>query len=337
MNAVEFLAELWGPSPDGWVQIWELETKRSTFWRSPSAVVGFDDRTEIFTGVALAGEQLPRTQRAKLGQIVGIAGMWLDIDLPSGPAQQLARAYLEPTILVHSGHGLHAWYLFDGGPWRFQRLADKDEAVTMAAQFQALHRMVEPTLDATQDLTRVLRLPGTRNAKGDSPVPVEVIDADGPRHDLDELRELRELCATADVLQAAAPSGLGGHACVQLDAGRLQDVDADWLEQVLESDVNLAVTFFHPQAHSDKPGFSRSADVIAQHPPERRWWTMSHFDLSLAAQAAEELDDDKLAQLIVAHRRHHDPGDPKATRVDYLARTIARARTARTAPIARAA
>jgi hypothetical protein len=54
---------------------------------------------------------------------------------------------------------------------------------------------------------------------------------------------------------------------------------------------------------------------------------MSEWDLSIATQAAQAgWSDQRIADLLVWHRRTHDPTDAKAGRTDYLRRTIGKAK-----------
>lgn len=121
--------------------------------------------------------------RGGAGEVVGIPGLWLDIDLVTGvhaktalpgsvdEALELLHDALPgqpPTDLVHSGGGLHAYWLFDR-PWYFQ---DEGERADASRQLKGLHARVQAVaaqrgwhLDNVADLPRMLRVPGTYNAK----------------------------------------------------------------------------------------------------------------------------------------------------------------------------
>lgn len=72
---------------------------------------------------------------------------------------------LRPSIVVHSGHGLQAW-------WLLASPVTPDEGAGLIAQINALLDSVGLE-NGRSDLASILRLPGTRNLKGD-PVPVAV-------------------------------------------------------------------------------------------------------------------------------------------------------------------
>lgn len=81
-------------------------------------------------------------------------------------AVEIAHLIAEPTLLGESGGGIHAWYLFDE-PWLFSSDAERESAQTLAHRWHEAHRQKSGVkLDATQDLARLLRVPGTLNGKG---------------------------------------------------------------------------------------------------------------------------------------------------------------------------
>lgn len=333
MNAAEFLVELFGREPNGWTQIWRLATKSSSYYRSPGAVRLGQYEPDVYFGLGLAGAQLRRTERAKIPQIVGIPGLWLDLDVDGGPqrkrggvptqhnAGELAASRIEPTMLLDSGYGVHAYYLFNEGPWRFRKVSERAGAQVLARKFYALHaeaaeRMGWGLDTSTHDLTRVLRLPGTLNVKDpERPRPVEVITADGPRHSVDALEDL---VAGVEDLQAVAPSlgGAPGQGGAELDADRLQVTAAsgqlpDWLDVVFENSPEIGHVFHAPPGSLGFEAFSAS-----------------EMDLSLASHLAyANHTTTEIAEAIVLRRLHHDPGDTKHKRRKYLLDTIARART----------
>ena len=124
-----------------------------------------------------------------------IPGVWADIDYgeeghKSSNGKQYApdlEAVLErlpelpsqPTITIHSGHGLQLF-------WTFAELLDISLNRAAAKDRQSgwialLRESFHPyALDSVIDLTRVMRLPGFNNKNPDRPVPVKVIAEDGP-------------------------------------------------------------------------------------------------------------------------------------------------------------
>jgi hypothetical protein len=99
---------------------------------------------------------------------------------------------VEPTTIVHSGYGVHAYYLFEepiGVGTRDERKEFKSRLQTFQRQFAAAMDMVGKWhLDPTAKLQQVLRLPGTTNRKvKEDPQTVTILVDDGPRYDLEDL------------------------------------------------------------------------------------------------------------------------------------------------------
>lgn len=305
MKPSEFLQTLWGSPPPGRLQLWRLEDRKAFY---PLSVLGADQhggRPDVFTCVALCWERadLQPRRRPSAQHAVALAGLWLDIDHQGDDALAIATALAEPTLLVHSGHGLHAWHLFET-PWRFTSGDDQKAAAVMAAQWQQLHRAAAAerglTLDHTHDLARLMRLPGTVNAKA-APVPVTVSGRRGPRH---AREDLAAAAAAAGPVSLHTPGGAQGVGGVRVQLGGT--LDPVRLELLLE-DPELGATFRHERGAAG--------------------WSLSEYDMSLASQlvAAGGWSDQDIADVLVAHRAHHGER-VKAQRAGYLERTIARAR-----------
>lgn len=147
--------------------------------------------------------------------VCSIPGVWFELDYLSEagtahkkadlPTKQEAAAFvkalpLRPSVAVYSGNGLHLYWLFP------RPIATPDEGSRRAAA-----RLVERwqtwlhdlgvqhgwNFDATHDLTRVLRLPGTLNHKTTPPRPVGVWFAGEERYTVPQIER---------VLPAAAPA-----------------------------------------------------------------------------------------------------------------------------------
>ncbi|WP_245959530.1 phage/plasmid primase, P4 family [Neobacillus piezotolerans] len=82
---------------------------------------------------------------------------------------------LDPSIVIHSGGGLHCYWLFDK-PAEIRSVKDMQGAERMLGRFQKVFiRLAKAKglhIDNTADLARVLRVPGTFNLKGE-PKPVK--------------------------------------------------------------------------------------------------------------------------------------------------------------------
>lgn len=133
-------------------------------------------------------------------------GMWADVDFLSpvhasdqlppdlDQAMELCLAMtLPPTLVIDSGHGLYPWWLLDK-PWDISDAEERGRARRLADAVQAalaqLSRERGWELDATSDLARVLRPPGTINKKleGDHR-PVRIVAEGGMRYSVEKLIE----------------------------------------------------------------------------------------------------------------------------------------------------
>lgn len=325
MRATEFLLGLWGSKPPGQIHIWIRDGKKSHYPLSAHGanVIAHQDRPDCYTGVGLGARQLGAHRRPLNEQIIAIAGLWLDLDVNGGPdnkkgaapskdaALRLAHAVAEPTVLVDSGYGLHAWYLFDQ-PWRFMSRDEQADAATASAQWYQLHRALARqegwTVDHTHDLARLLRLPGTTNAKGSQSAPVDVHTITKTRHDRRQLTALAAQAGPVEIGHAGVRAGQPVRMVVPRDGATPPAVK---LEALAFNNPDFADAL----EHAGNPG-----------------WSQSEWDLSLASHAAQAgWTEQEIADLIVWDRTRHGQNVAKAGRVKYLQRTVAMATARRAA------
>jgi putative DNA primase/helicase len=153
--------------------------------------------------------QIPDWGRGGSETTIAMPALWADIDI-AGPAHQgshypptledaqglLNEFPAKPTILVHSGHGLQAWWQLER-PWVFLDDSDREQAAELERTFlSALQRLAASrgwSIDPTADLARVMRMPGTFNRKpGCEDALVQVLYDDGPVYQPSQLAQLIE-------------------------------------------------------------------------------------------------------------------------------------------------
>lgn len=213
INAASFFRLLYGDDAPGWLVLCTIDS--GAIHVSPQPAAQFEATGELaarvsqkhnlYFGIGLQsekpvpvirdGKEVP--SRGDAAGVCAIPGLWLDIDI-AGPAHKstnlppsldavhelLAKLPMQPTTIVHSGNGVHCWWLFKE-LWTFDDEAEQDEAANLVRQFQntfiywAKERGWK--LDNTSDLARVLRPPGTWNHKSQPPKPVRVIELDPER------------------------------------------------------------------------------------------------------------------------------------------------------------
>lgn len=304
--------------------VWSLPDKISRWYRPADTEKAANDARaldaqDVYVGVGLSTRDRGAKQRTMAKDVAGIVGLWLDVDFDDGadahkkpnlPADVdaaqdlLASLGVDPTLLVHSGHGLQAWWLF-AEPWLFESPEDHVGAAALANRWNLTLRVRAAergyAIDSTFDLSRVMRVPGTTNRKA-APVPVRLLRSN-----------LRLRYEPADVepfmADEAALSSLGGrrtHTVGQLKLDQGAQPDIDKFDALMQND-----TKFRQSWNRDRK--------------ELQDQSASSYDLSLASLAAAAgWSDQEIVDLLVASRRKH--GDDLKLRHDYYARTVSRAR-----------
>ncbi|MBE3585472.1 MAG: DUF3987 domain-containing protein [Thermoanaerobacter sp.] len=201
-NIDQFFFALYGQDAPGWLVIWTKQDKLSR-WFEASNISEATARCQelagsfdVYFGVGLREQKLASDKRGKADKVIAIPGLWLDIDCQGGthtatnlPTLEegrdfLAEFSLPPSIVVHSGGGLHVYWLFNR-LWTFRDNAERERAADLVARFQQVFIALAGArgwkLDNTSDLSRVLRVPGTFNHKSGQPVPVRVLEFDPAR------------------------------------------------------------------------------------------------------------------------------------------------------------
>ncbi len=160
----------------------------------------------VWNSICAHGEDLGPWKRGKRSEVTLLPALWVDIDL-AGPGHAAANLpgdvddvvrgllqpfALDPTLIVHSGGGLHVY-------WCLAELAQVNDAnraelqnllKAWTARFQALAERHGWHVDNVSDLSRVLRPAGTLNRKPgrDDPPMVSILLAGGPRYTLEALQ-----------------------------------------------------------------------------------------------------------------------------------------------------
>lgn len=199
-ECLRFMELLWGgKDDDGFIQVWHLPTKRTAWFSDYTNAADEAARLEgdTYVGVALSPFDLGPSRRCEADKVIGIAGLWADIDYQSEahkntllpPSEDdalliVSETSLKPTVVVHSGHGIQAWWLFKE-PLIFETDEDRKEAARYSARWQNYLRFLSKrkgwSIDSVHDLARLMRVPGTMNCKGE-PVPARILADDGPRY-----------------------------------------------------------------------------------------------------------------------------------------------------------
>ena len=197
-QAAAFLHAVYGDGAPGWLTIYTLPN-RVTAWVQATdldhaatlALNASKGGQNVYVGVGLQRERL-HSGRGTAATVGALVALWADVDI-AGPGHTdgnyppdeaaalavVAEFPLPPTVIVHSGHGLQPWWLFREA-WTLDTDTERAQAAELARRWLATLQRVAARhgwrLDATADLARVLRLPGTTNWKlPEAPAPVRLL------------------------------------------------------------------------------------------------------------------------------------------------------------------
>jgi hypothetical protein len=206
MDTIQFLTKIFEYAETGYTQIFALPS-------TLAKAVPVTDLSPVPAAIAAAGAQniyfspgicsQPKDSKLSDPDIVGIPALWADVDIfhPAHAAKNLPRTVdeamtlvpdcLPPSIVVHSGHGLQFWWLLREC-WMFDTPEEKQRAQDILTRLQGLIRQRAQAsgwhLDSTQDICRVMRLPGTVNVKIPSePVLAMVMEHSEIRYNPDDI------------------------------------------------------------------------------------------------------------------------------------------------------
>ena len=211
--ARRYFSALYSNAESGFVSLWTSERKRS--WHLPVAEIDRLSRlarelsrsANVYCGIGIRGQDFGAARRGSYDDVIAIPGLWIDIDV-AGPAHRAANLpptiddaldllrqfVLRPSLVVDSGHGVHAYWLWaEIAP--FGTDEERRETQRLLRRLQSAIRGLAVargwTIDTTSDLARVLRVPGSTNRKdGIDPRPVTIIAEHEHRYDPSDFDEL---------------------------------------------------------------------------------------------------------------------------------------------------
>lgn len=337
MDAATFLHLLFGDAagPDALMSIWTLPDKRTRWFEDCGDAAKFvrqedeieaaasaTSRTAVYFGCGLYRPGIT-SGRGKADDVVGIVGLWADVDC--GPPTKgmatprtegknrpptleaasdlIARLGVQPSIVVHSGHGLQPWWLFK------EFLPVADGAAQLAELWGRTIKAVAFSdgyaVDSVWDLARVLRPPGTMNRKAE-PVKVTAVGSEPLlRYEPDDIKLMCWVPSkTLPVVTSAQPPA----GTLDLRPGRRLTVDLQQIEQRTAIDKRFEATWSGKR--KDLPDGSPSSFDMA----------LAHIGVLL------EWNDQQIADLIFLWRTIRGLDPQKACRPDYIRETIRKAR-----------
>ena len=196
--AKQFLTALLGNVPEpNLACLWRMPPRTSCWTRDVASAVKWTaaavkERANAYCSVAVCSTDRGTDKRTSNDSAAGLLGFVADVDFANKagakkmyPADADAASSLilgtglTPTIMVHSGNGLQAWWLFHT-PWMFENDDERLTAIALSTAWGATMkehaRRAGCEVDSVHDLARVLRIPGSLNWKDpENPKPVTLV------------------------------------------------------------------------------------------------------------------------------------------------------------------
>ncbi len=252
MSPLDFLKFLWLEKLTSLlILVWTLRDKRSHWFQDIVAAAQFIESVrgqDVYMGYGLSPEDYGPTHRCPSENIMSIAGAWADLDLHSeahktkplphsiDDALTIIPSDLPPTIVLRTGNGVQLWWLFRE-PEVFSTGDERDRAVRVLNRLHTLLRLRAGrkgwSYDRLSDLARVVRMPGTVNAKDPAhPKEVVVHSQSDRRYNLCDLEQYLDDTGVPgeDESGEKRSNGSGQHdLTISLDAAISQDVLDRWV------------------------------------------------------------------------------------------------------------
>jgi hypothetical protein len=327
MTPLDFLNLLWQFKPEQlYVLLWTHPDKRSHWYREIGAAAEFVLKSrglDVYVGVGLSRADHGTARRCVSEEIAGISGFWADLDLRSDAhnkkalpatipdALSIIPASMPPTIVIATGNGAHAWWLFKE-PYLFDGDDDRKATASQVARWHTLLCLNASSrgwaYDRLSDLARILRIPGTQNLKDPAnPKDVLVHSFTDRRYNLSDFEEYLDNTAIPD------PQA-------QEKAAR------EWAERFADKHLVIDTAARIPQEMLDgwMAGDLRFKNTWLRQRHDLKDQSQSGYDLALAHFGTEAgLNEQQIVDLIIHHRSQY--AQKHRTRLDYFQRTIATA------------
>ncbi|CAI7980244.1 conserved hypothetical protein [Frankia sp. Hr75.2] len=240
-----------------------------------------DAGADVYVGVQIL-RAIPERGRGGAADTLGLNALAADIDIAgeghatttntglplpatAHDALDILETLPDPTFIVWTGGGIHAWWLLgEHAPLPL------DEARHIARgwgdHLRALGRERGVHVDQTGDLARVLRLPGTHNHKYADPPLVEVIGY-GPRYDLVTLTALLPPEPPRPVRPAYVPTPHEGSGLTAAEVTEQWTAITDWYELLGPAGWTCCRDNGHGERHWTRPGKDRGTSAVSHDDP----------------------------------------------------------------------
>lgn len=338
MSAQKFFSALYGDMPEGaYIEVWSKDGG-AQYARSfeDAATMAASIVGNAYYGVCLG----PRTEsyrRIDAQSVLYAPALWADIDVVSAhhskenlpPNENAAYALLmdamplAPSCIVSTGGGLHA-YWFLNELWPLEDDADRVRFASVIKGWQSMLRAAMKKhgwdLDATHDLARIMRVPGTWNGNANAQSSIAFMD-DGMRYELDDFAQYVDVDLSAAEQEALLSFDKEFRHIHVVPRRGYSGVEPLYSRVMLLAEMEERF-----RASLDGRNPLLTDDSLSTKDASMAWW-MALYDSRGTIPFSDQDMADVLVDARVAHaKRNKDL--KKASRVDYLQRTIAHARSA---------
>ena len=325
----------------------------------------------IYFQVGLANRAHGPTRRcssieSEFRPVVAMPALFCDIDvkhrvhknqkLPKtrDEAMQIIKGHgWDPSMIVDSGHGLQAYWIFKevwGLPTPELRLACAKLLTRLKVTLKTIASGLGWHVDSVQDLVRVLRPVGSCNCKNPLDIKkVRILENSGFRYDPEEIEEMLPDFTIAEIEQSL-PTAFKDvqkakviinpiprdpdNKISTMDLTKITDDDIKNQPEVRPKDDGTIVLDVDALPPLGKLVATLDEDLNFKNTWNREdmGWddnSQSSYDMSIAHQTVKmDWNDQEIANLIIAFRRLHcdQKGFEKALRKDYILNTILKAR-----------
>ena len=266
----------------------------------------------MYVGIGLSKADHGPARRCASDEIAGITGFGGDFDLRSEAhgskplpatieeALSIIPASMLPTIVVATGNGVHAWWLFKE-PYIFDTEEDRKDVARLVARWHTMLRLNAAArgwaYDRLSDLARILRIPGTQNHKDPAhPKDVTVHSTTDRRYNLSDFEEI-------------------------LDAANIPDLEAEekaareWAERFADKPLVIDLNARIPQELLQRWMDGSAVGEQTAMKFRNTWLRLRHdlkdqsksgYDMALADFGVDAgLTEQQIVDLIIHHRAHH--------------------------------
>lgn len=332
----KFFEALYGDMPDdAHLEVWSKDDG-ARYFRTFSDAASYARSLpgNAYYGVCLC-PPTASNHRATAQSVLYAPALWVDIDVksPHHSKENLpphdAAAYnillealpLAPSAIIYTGGGLHAyWFLHE--PLSLEDDADRVQFASVLKGWQSMLRKAMRQnhwdLDATHDLARIMRIPGSYNHNAGKETSIGFLD-DSMRYSLEDFAQFTDVdLSAAEAADILSFDQEFRHIHIIPRRGHSS-------EEPLASRVSLLCDMqerFRASYEGRNPLLTD--DSMSTLDASLAFW-MAFYDTKGDVMFSDQDIADVLVDTRVKHARKRKDLS-KATRVDYLQRTIAHAR-----------